>query len=112
MLAWPALTFAILAAAYLGIGPRVFGKRSDGSIHWASTIVLLPYLVPYRSLWWLLRARSDTQPYVELVPASLFVGRRLRAREFPVGLACVVDLTCDRRKQDGWERVEGIPGVG
>jgi hypothetical protein len=95
LLLWPAASFAIVASAYLGVGPRIFGKRSDGSMHLGATLVLLPYLLPYRALWWLLRARADSQPYVELVPRSLFVGRRLRAREFPSGLACVVDLTCE-----------------
>ncbi len=95
VLLWPATAFAIVASAYVGVGPRIFGKRVDGTTHPVSTLVLLPYLWPYRALWWLLRARVDKQAYVELVPGSLFVGRRLRAREFPSGLACVVDLTCE-----------------
>lgn len=95
MLLWPAAAFAVVATAYVGVGPRIFGKRSDGSSHALTTLLLLPYLLPYRALWWLLRARNDKQPFVELVPGSLFVGRRLRAHEFPRGLACVVDLTCE-----------------
>jgi hypothetical protein len=78
-----------------GRGAARVRQRSDGSSHLGATLLLLPYLMPYRALWWALRARADRQPYVELIAGSLFVGRRLRAHEFPSGLACVVDLTCE-----------------
>ncbi len=96
---WPAVTYAVVGAAYLGAGPRVFGKRADGSLDLVHTVLLLPYLLPLRILWRAWHARDRRQPFVEVVAGSLFVGRRLRAHEFahefPAGLACVVDLTCE-----------------
>ncbi len=36
LLLWPALSFSIVALAYLGSGVKVFGKRRDGTIAWYS----------------------------------------------------------------------------
>lgn len=91
---WPALSFTLVAVAYLGLGPRVFGKRPDGTLSPLSTLLLLPYLALLRALWRALRLLRTEAAWHELVPGVL-VGRRLLEHEAPHGLACVVDLTCE-----------------
>jgi hypothetical protein len=44
-LVWPGASFAIVASAYLGIGPCVFGKKADGTMAWYAVAALLPYLL-------------------------------------------------------------------
>src|SRR5256885_1245292 len=34
LLLWPGVSFLVLAAAYAGLGPRVYGKRADGRMAW------------------------------------------------------------------------------
>lgn len=91
---WPALSFGLVSAAYLGLGPRVFGKRPDGTVSRLRSLPLLPYLVLLRGLWRLTRVVRREAPYHTLVPGVL-VGRRLLPRELPAGVDCVVDLTCE-----------------
>ena len=43
LLLWPALSFAIVAAGYLVLGPRVMGKSAVGDFHWWSHALLLPF---------------------------------------------------------------------
>ena len=44
-LAWPSLSFTAVGAAYLGLGPSVFGKRLNGTMAWYTVAPLLPYLL-------------------------------------------------------------------
>jgi hypothetical protein len=48
---YPALSFAIVAIGYLGIGPRVFGKRPDGKRSLVATFFPLPYLLFTLATW-------------------------------------------------------------
>jgi len=94
VLVWPAVAFAVVGAAYAGVGPRPFAKSASGALHPVSTAVLAPYL----ALAWLvllgLRLR-DEAGYHEVRP-RLFVGRRpLRASELPKEVSLIVDLTSE-----------------
>lgn len=44
-LLWPALSLALVAAAYLGRGPRVFQKNAQGQRSPGALVVLAPYLL-------------------------------------------------------------------
>lgn len=91
---YPALSFAIVAIGYLGVGPRVFGKRIDGRRSLISTFFLFPYLLLTLAVWHLLRLVSR-EPAVSQVDAELYLSRRLFSRELPEAVNSVVDLTCE-----------------
>ncbi len=92
---WPTLSLLLAAAAYLAVGPALYGKR-DGRVGWASRLLLGPVLLgQHASLrWYARRAR----PY-DAVTDRLWIGRRLSAGEAAAaraaGVVAVVDLTCE-----------------
>jgi protein-tyrosine phosphatase len=94
LLAWPALSFALVAAAYAGLGARVFGKRSDGTIAPLHRLALLPFHGLVAAVWHGLRLTRSEPAWCELVP-GLRIGRRLLARELPPDTDLVVDLTAE-----------------
>ncbi len=101
LVAWPALAVIIVGLGYLGLGPRVFGKREDGSI----APMNLALLFPYHVVAWLrlrfdaFRAKEDA--WNEVAP-GVFLGRRLTSPdELPPATAAVVDLTAEFRATPG-----------
>ena len=88
---WPAVSLALVAAAYLFIGPAVFAKSHDGRIGAAARILLAPYLLGAwvnSRLWtW-----HDPDP-VEVAP-GLWLGR-YPSRARMKGTGRVVDLTAE-----------------
>ncbi len=93
-LLWPAASFALVALGYLGLGPRVFGKRPDGTLSPAAAVVLLPYLAMTAIVWRLTRLMIRKPAMHELVP-GFWIGRRLLPRELPPDTDVVVDLTAE-----------------
>lgn len=91
---YPSMSFAIVAIGYLGVGPRVFGKHSNGGRSLVATIFLLPYLLLTLATWHLVRLVSQ-EPAVNRVDPDLFLSRRLLSDELPNGVKTVVDLTCE-----------------
>jgi hypothetical protein len=94
VLLWPALSFCLVAAAYLGLGPCLFGKREDGSLAWYSVLPLLPYFLYTWGLWHLLRLFRNEDCFNEFAP-GLFVGRRAFPHELPKDVSLIVDMTCE-----------------
>jgi hypothetical protein len=94
ILAWPGLSFALVGAAYLGLGPGVFGKQPDGTIAWYALAILLPYLLLAWLTWHIARLASREDCYNEVEP-GLFIGRRPLADEVPKVVTLVVDLTSE-----------------
>jgi hypothetical protein len=94
LLLWPALSFAIVAAAYLGPSPGVFGKTSEGAIGWRVYLYLGPFLLYTRGLWCLSRLLSR-EPAWNPVAEGLYLGRRVSAARLPEGIGTVVDLTAE-----------------
>jgi protein-tyrosine phosphatase len=94
LLAWPGASLLLVAAAFAGLGPRVFGKRLDGSVAWWALLALLPYLLLTWLLWQLLRLTSK-EPCCHEVVTGIWVGRRAYARELPADISMVVDLTAE-----------------
>ncbi|MCE9673569.1 tyrosine-protein phosphatase [Myxococcus stipitatus] len=93
-LLWPAMSFADVALAYAGVGPRMYGKQPDGRMHPVAVLVLLPWLLLTWGTWNLARKLSREPPHAEVVP-GFFVGRRLLSGELPPGIATVLDLTSE-----------------
>ena len=91
---YPALSFAIVAIGYLGIGPRVFGKNLDGKRSLIATVVLNPYLLLTLATWHFVRIVSR-EPTVNSIDADLYLSRRLQEGELPEGVKTIVDLTCE-----------------
>jgi protein-tyrosine phosphatase len=93
-LVWPGVSFGIAASAYIGIGPRVFGKNADGTMAWYTVVTLLPYLLLTWLLWHLVRATTSEDCYNEVAP-GLLVGRRPLGGEVPKQVKTIVDLTAE-----------------
>jgi protein-tyrosine phosphatase/membrane-associated phospholipid phosphatase len=88
---WPAVSLALVASAYLLIGPAVFAKSDDGRIGPAARVLLAPYLICawINSRLWTWR---DPDP-VEVAP-GVWLGR-FPSRARMVGAGRVVDLTAE-----------------
>ncbi|MCB9594636.1 MAG: dual specificity protein phosphatase family protein [Sandaracinaceae bacterium] len=94
-LVWPGWSVGIVGLAYLGIGPRVFGKRADGGMSMLHVALLLPYYVVAWSLWQLKSRLQGENPHDEVAP-GIIVGRRpLGEAEMPAAASVVVDLTSE-----------------
>ena len=95
LLLWPALSVAIVSAAYAGAGPWVFAK-SNGRLPLTTWLMLWPYMVGQRaSLAWY---RRQCRPHDAVTP-HVWIGRQLNDREAAqaaaAGVVAVVDLTPD-----------------
>lgn len=90
---WPALSFWIVSAAYLGVGPKLLGKRADGSLPAWRVIALLPYFVFTWTVWRLLRLSAE--PTYDRVAPGLYLGRLPLRGEVPDDVGLVVDLTAE-----------------
>ncbi|MBC8103459.1 MAG: dual specificity protein phosphatase family protein [Cytophagales bacterium] len=94
LLGWSGVSFLTVGIAYAGVGPRVFGKRPDGRVHWANTLFLLPYLALTHFLGWA-RCRSSRDKKNEIIE-GLFLGQRLTStRDLPENTILVVDFTSE-----------------
>lgn len=94
LLLWPAGSFSIVACGYFGLGARVFGKRSDGTIAWYGLVFLLPYLIYTWAIWHLSRIIIKEDCYNEISP-GLYVGRRALPHELSPHIQAIVDLTAE-----------------
>ena len=63
--AWPALALAVVAAAYLGAGPVLFGKR-NGLLHPVMELVFAPFLQRFQ-----LNAAYDRDIYYSSSPVAV-----------------------------------------
>ena len=97
LLLWPALSFVLLGVAYAGAGPRLLGKRPDGSRVWWAAALFLPYLLLTGGIWHLQRCLSREPCCNELAP-GLWGGRRPCPPELPDIVTLVVDLTAEFRE--------------
>jgi protein-tyrosine phosphatase len=91
---WFSLSCFLLAGGYAGLGPRIFGKRPDGSIPIWSRLLHLPFMLYSETVWHLVRILSRENP-TDDVSKDLVLGRRLRASELPSGISNYVDLTAE-----------------
>ncbi len=95
LLLWPAVSLAIVSAAYFGWGAVVF-RKAGGRLPLSAKLVLAPYLIGLRLAHAVL---SRGRPrWVEIRP-NLTIGRRLSDREAEElaadGFGAVLDLTAE-----------------
>ncbi|MEQ8855415.1 dual specificity protein phosphatase family protein [Gimesia sp.] len=95
LLLWPAFSFALVAAGYLGLGPRVFNKSQDGLVPLFNRCLLFPYLLYLNGVWHGTRLLRPEPPLNQLTE-NLFVSRRLLSHELPAEIVHVIDLTCEQ----------------
>jgi protein-tyrosine phosphatase len=93
-LGWLGASLLVVGGAYLGPGPRVLGKRADGTLAWAPVLLLLPYFLLAWTVWHVRRGLSRERCFHEVAP-GLLLGRRPFAHELPAEVALVVDLTSE-----------------
>jgi protein-tyrosine phosphatase len=95
LLLWPALSTAIIAAAYLGVGARIYGKRDGKLAPWAR-LLLWPVLAGHVVSRWHYRRRS--LPYDALTDRA-WIGARLSDTEarrvIDNGVTAVMDLAAE-----------------
>jgi len=94
LLGWAAASLAVVSAGYFGVGPRVVGKRADGSLPAWRRWLLLPYLL-YTWAFWKLYCRTQREPVFHLVAPGLVLGRRPQPEELPPDVRVVVDMTAE-----------------
>ncbi|UCG50464.1 MAG: dual specificity protein phosphatase family protein [Candidatus Latescibacterota bacterium] len=94
ILLWPAVSFALVGSAYAGLGTRIFGKRSNGTLDPFCATVLFPYLIFPWLVWQAVRVGTREPAFHPLID-GIFIGRRLLTDEYPPGIESVVDLTCE-----------------
>lgn len=91
---WPAVSFGLVSASYLGLGARAFGKRADGSLHWFHTSLLLPYLIATWAVWYARRVIRRKPPWHEVAP-GIWLSQKPFYNELPPTIEYVVDLTSE-----------------
>ena len=92
--AWLALSSLVVAIGYLGLGPRVFGKRGDGTrAPWAYLLVG-PFLVVAQIIRRVQLRLLGENPWDEVAP-GVYVGRLVRADELPDDVVSVIDMTAE-----------------
>ena len=95
LLLWPAMSLAIAASAYFGLGPVIF-RKADGRLHWSARLVLAPALLGQQLS--LLYYRCQCRPWDKVTP-EVWIGRTLNHREAAaarrLGVSAVLDLTAE-----------------
>jgi len=96
--AWVALSCAIASFAYAWNRPDLFGKRG-GRLSRANVLLLLPYLLAFRTALRIMRDWRRTPPLSQVQP-WLWVGGRIDAADLPVPDPVVIDLVCEFDEPD------------
>ena len=90
---WPALSLALVAACYAGLGPAGFQKDADGRLRPAARWLLAPYLAGawLNSRWWTRR-----HPAPVAIGDGVWIGRVPAARDAELArFTGIVDLTAE-----------------
>ena len=92
---WPALCLLTTTAAYLGIGPRIFGKR-EGRLPFPVKVIMAPVLTGHRASLAHYSRLSDTW---NPVTTAVWIGRKLTDEEalgaIGKGVTSVLDMTAE-----------------
>jgi hypothetical protein len=91
---WPAVSFGIISAGYLHLGPTVYGKSQQGMHCRWRQLLLWPYLIYLWTVWHSVRLFKRETAFDQL-SERIYIGRRLMGRELPPFINHVVDLTCE-----------------
>ncbi len=92
-LLWPAGSLALVAAAYLALGPQAFQKRPDGRLTPAALGLFAPYLL---GAWLNSRAWTRKRAAADEVAPGLLLGRLPGSADLDrLGIAAIVDLCAE-----------------
>jgi protein-tyrosine phosphatase/membrane-associated phospholipid phosphatase len=95
LLFWPAASFAIMTAAFCGLGPGVF-RKTAGRLPRSTRFVLAPILFGHWLSW--LFYKRQCRPW-DRITSNLWIGRALSdaeaARAVQDGVTAVLDLTAE-----------------
>lgn len=91
---WTGISFIILGAAYGGLGAKVFGKKSNGTLNKGCLFILLPYLLLTWILWHIQRLITKEDCCNEIAP-GIWLGRRAFVNELPHDISLIIDLTAE-----------------
>ncbi|MFB2978443.1 dual specificity protein phosphatase family protein [Microseira sp. BLCC-F43] len=91
---WTGVSFIIVGSAYGGIGSKVFGKKSNGTLNKWCLFLLLPYLLLTRIIWHIQRSISKEDCCNEIAP-GIWLGRRAFVNELPNNISLIIDLTAE-----------------
>jgi protein-tyrosine phosphatase len=106
LLGWPAISLAIVAGGYLGLGPGVFRKK-NGQLDLTVRLLLGPYLLGLyiRRLTEWPRGYTDDQ-----IMPGLRLGRTVNHAEAVIliesGVTSVLDLTCEHNEAEPLRRLD------
>lgn len=105
---YAAISYLLLSAAYVGLGPRVLLKRDDGRLRPIAWLLFGPYLLLNAFSFWLYRVSNKQPAYGEAAP-NLYFGRRLTHAEIrgaqTLGWQSVLDLAPEFSEADGLRTV-------
>ncbi len=91
---WPAGNLWALFLAYAGLGPKVFGKKPDGTIPLWIKICYLPFLLYANLVKNIANGLTGENPIDQITP-ELILGRRVPPSQMPEGVKYCVDLTAE-----------------
>ena len=91
---WSGVSFLIVGAAYGGLGAKVFGKKSNGTLSKWCLFLLLPYLLLTWIIWHIHRALCQEDCCNEIAP-GIWLGRRAFVNELPKNISLIIDLTAE-----------------
>ncbi|HEY9653468.1 MAG TPA: dual specificity protein phosphatase family protein [Coleofasciculaceae cyanobacterium] len=94
---WFSISFMTVGAAYGGLGAKVFGKKSNGSLSSWSLCLLMPYLCLTWVIWYIQRWLSSEDCCNRIAP-GIWLGRRPLAHELPKTINLIIDLTAEFRE--------------
>ena len=105
ILLWPALSLAITAAAYWGLGPAIF-RKTGGRLPLSARLLLAPNLVgQYLSLHYY---RRECEAWNQVTP-RVWIGARLNEHEareaVHQGVTAVLDLTAEFSEPRAFRRL-------
>jgi len=104
---WPAGSLALVAAAYLYLGPAAFQKRSEGSMTPAALILLGPHFL---GAWLNSRVWTRNQAAADEVAPGLLLGRLPGSADLDrMGVAAIVDLSAELPCPTGGRHYLNIP---
>ncbi len=108
VLAWPSVSMAIVAAGYLGLGPRIF-RKVRGRLRLEARVMLAPYLA---GLWVsrVIFSAQESQRSGTVLAPGLVIGGRCsnRAAEAMArrDITAVLDLTAEHSAPPAFRRLE------
>ena len=95
LLVWSGGSLLLVGAAYLGLGPGIFGKRPDGGMPLWSRLLFLPFR-GFITFFWNLQRRSGMYETYNQIAPGLWLGRRpLGDHELPPDIDTIIDLTAE-----------------